>query len=210
MATTSLRPFLLAVVGVLLFFPSGSSAAPFSLGSRAARTVSPVRSSDGTRASSEDEPWSDVMELRRAGGMEPRRGWGGEHHPAEENDLYATLLTVQQQFGFELHVPQLVLLGAQSAGKTTFIQSIIGWKVGFTRSGTATRCPVVYELKNNSGKRDRIKVSVGTSADALTVLPGGPAGLPVFMQGHMERLEAENRFSHEPLWVRTENFCVWG
>lgn len=43
--------------------------------------------------------------------------------------------------------PSLVVTGTQSAGKTTFIETMTGFPVGPTTRGTGTRCPVRYILR---------------------------------------------------------------
>ena len=47
-------------------------------------------------------------------------------------------------------VPMLVVMGPQSSGKTSFIESLIGWGVGYTHRNTGTRCPVRYVLRSGT------------------------------------------------------------
>ncbi|CAE7488185.1 unnamed protein product [Symbiodinium sp. CCMP2592] len=73
---------------------------------------------------------------------------------------YSALRDLQQlgdagagQAATHMRVPLLALLGVQSSGKTSFLESIVGWAVGFTARGTATRCPVRYILRDGPNRR---------------------------------------------------------
>ena len=70
---------------------------------------------------------------------------------------YSALRDLQQlgdagQAATHMRVPLLAVLGTQSSGKTSFLESVVGWPVGFTARGTATRCPVRYILRDGPKK----------------------------------------------------------
>lgn len=72
---------------------------------------------------------------------------------------YVQLLKYAAEYQVSIDIPQLLLLGIQSAGKTSFIESFVGFPVGFTSPGTGTRCPVRYYLRFNSeAHQPRVKV----------------------------------------------------
>lgn len=56
------------------------------------------------------------------------------------------------QAAAQMQVPLLALIGVQSSGKTSMVESIVGFPVGFTARGTATRCPVRYILRSASNE----------------------------------------------------------
>jgi hypothetical protein len=62
-----------------------------------------------------------------------------------------TALAGDEELVNTLQVPQMVVTGGQSAGKTSFIESMVNFRVGPTDKGTATRCPVRYVLRNDAG-----------------------------------------------------------
>ena len=43
--------------------------------------------------------------------------------------------------------PAFVVIGAESTGKSTFVDSLIGVKITYSDAGCATRCPVEYFIK---------------------------------------------------------------
>ena len=55
-----------------------------------------------------------------------------------------------------IKVPMLVVMGPQSSGKTSFIESLIGWGVGYTHRNTGTRCPVRYVLRSGTNYSYRV------------------------------------------------------
>ncbi|CAK9020887.1 unnamed protein product [Durusdinium trenchii] len=67
-------------------------------------------------------------------------------------NAYSALKTVQEMdpdFKHKVRVPVMVITGTQSAGKTTFIEAMVGFPVGFTDRNTGTRCPVRYVLRRS-------------------------------------------------------------
>lgn len=101
-----------------------------------------------------------------------------------ELQLYTSLKTAQQRvpdWPGSLPVPVLCTVGMQSAGKTTFIEALIGFRIGTTCAGTGTRCPVRYILKDGephfavSGKRLKerceIQMEVERHMESLALKP---------------------------------------
>ena len=48
-----------------------------------------------------------------------------------------------------IDVVRYCLTGTESCGKTALLEDLVGHKLGFTAKGTATRCPVRYQLKES-------------------------------------------------------------
>lgn len=107
--------------------------------------------------------------------------------------------------GTALRVPQMVVTGGQSAGKTSYIESMVGFRVGPTDRTTATRCPVRYVLRSDKGKGTEVNYFV----DGEEV--GGAGDLIVkrekLRRAVMDRMERTCRggFSSEPIEVRIED-----
>ena len=51
----------------------------------------------------------------------------------------------------EEKIPKFLICGLQSVGKTSLLEAIANMPLGFTAEGTATRCPVEYELEQSFG-----------------------------------------------------------
>ena len=77
-----------------------------------------------------------------------------------------------------IDVVRYCLTGTESCGKTALLEDLVGHKLGFTAKGTATRCPVRYQLKE--------------SEKSEWFMDGRPIdgwdGLSASMKDHMERI----------------------
>ena len=51
------------------------------------------------------------------------------------------------EFGSEMNVPSIVVIGVESAGKSTLLSAIVGVPLTYTHGKTGTRCPVRYRLR---------------------------------------------------------------
>jgi len=112
------------------------------------------------------------------------------------DDLYRTLIRAQHKYGFDLQVPRLVLLGAESAGKTSLLEYLLGYSVAFKQGGTATRCPTMLTLKGNE--------ALGAGVRRITANDESveARGLANYIKGHMARLG--DGFSDEPMQIVVE------
>ncbi len=55
-----------------------------------------------------------------------------------------------------IELPQIVVIGAQSSGKTSVLESIVGRDFLPRGSGIVTRCPLVLHLRNIAqGEKDQ-------------------------------------------------------
>jgi len=86
----------------------------------------------------------------------PQNGFDLEHCVINDEHLSSIYISLQdacatiiddKKFCDDLAVPTMVVTGTQSAGKTTYIESMVGFQVGPTDRKTATRCPVRYVLR---------------------------------------------------------------
>jgi dynamin 1-like protein len=59
-----------------------------------------------------------------------------------------------------IRAPELILVGSQSAGKSSLINNIVKRKVSPTNSGITTRCPIHYRIRN--GISNDISISSGS------------------------------------------------
>lgn len=90
-----------------------------------------------------------------------------------------------------IECPSLVVTGTQSAGKTSFIETMVGFPVGYTARGTGTRCPVRYILRPS--KTAKYKVDGGDVE--------GRNGLLEAVNRKMRILEKANKFEEAPIVV---------
>ncbi|CAK9047172.1 unnamed protein product [Durusdinium trenchii] len=86
----------------------------------------------------------------------------------------------ENEFGSEMNVPSIVVIGVESAGKSTLLSAIVGVPLTFTQGNTGTRCPVRYRLRYGEDAKDPEVKVMGQ------VIP--PEKLPEKVQLHMESL----------------------
>lgn len=116
-------------------------------------------------------------------------------HPAEERqnvpNLLLRLLDYSQRFSIDLMLPTFVVIGLQSAGKTTFIQSFVRRAIGLSRGDIATYCPVVYTFEYHASSKDRYFFQ---DTEILPEQPTKPAAEILFhkVASHMETLKSRN------------------
>lgn len=60
----------------------------------------------------------------------------------------------ENEFGSEMNVPSIVVIGVESAGKSTLLSAIVGVPLTFTQGNTGTRCPVRYRLRYGEDAKD--------------------------------------------------------
>eukprot|EP00913_Durusdinium_trenchii_P024317 g22830.t1 len=149
-------------------------------------------------------------------GSSPWRGFKDQGSPVWK--AYSALKSVQEMDPnlLQVPVPVLVMMGMQSAGKTSFIESgqwyggkpdpskscvgllssrvleaMVKFPVGFTDRCTGTRCPVRYILRSSSVDSYKVGGEVVKRA----------ADVREKVREHMKRLAQTNSFSHEVLTV---------
>ncbi|CAK8999155.1 unnamed protein product [Durusdinium trenchii] len=124
-------------------------------------------------------------------GSSPWRGFKDQGSPVWK--AYSALKSVQEMDPnlLQVPVPVLVMMGMQSAGKTSFIEAMVKFPVGFTDRCTGTRCPVRYILRSSSVDSYKVGGEVVKRA----------ADVREKVREHMKRLAQTNSFSHEVLTV---------
>lgn len=69
------------------------------------------------------------------------------------NKLIATIEQVRTSCDGQLELPQICVIGDQSAGKSSLLASISG--IPFPEgTGMCTRCPIVVRMDNNCSKKN--------------------------------------------------------
>ena len=92
---------------------------------------------------------------------------------------------------------QFVLIGTQSAGKTSLLEQILGFPAGFKHHDTGTRAPVQYTLKRSKESETALKVTVdGRHCN--------PVDLPSIMKTKMEEIQRGPGFRQHPVKVTVE------
>lgn len=111
-------------------------------------------------------------------------------------------ITAEYNMENELEVPQLVVVGETSAGKSMLIQNFIRFPCTFAAIDVATRCPVAYRLTHNSTLRPgEVRVVHPESVD-------DPSKLSDHLKEVMERIKsnAPTGFSSKPYQIELESF----
>jgi len=114
-------------------------------------------------------------------------------------DLYSEIQNAMVVVGEQdfMSAPQLVVAGAQSSGKTTYIESLVGFRVGKTHRKTGTRCPVRYVLRCGEESLYSVRISSERPSQACSIQPigdaGGPAGSGLLEQRELLRQAVEEK-----------------
>jgi len=119
----------------------------------------------------------------------------------QEADVEGTDAEIDNRPSDLLQCPSLVVTGTQSAGKTTFIETLVGFPVGLTARGTGTRCPVRYILRP-SASASHVQYVV----DGLDC--GSRHGLLDAVNRKMATLQRQAQFSDVPIVVEIHEPAV--
>eukprot|EP00931_Biecheleriopsis_adriatica_P058238 TRINITY_DN34618_c0_g1_i1.p1 TRINITY_DN34618_c0_g1~~TRINITY_DN34618_c0_g1_i1.p1 ORF type:complete len:793 (+),score=145.77 TRINITY_DN34618_c0_g1_i1:38-2416(+) len=95
-------------------------------------------------------PYTSLSEGPEGSASQRACDTGLQQHP-KVSELYSALKTAAgkvPEWPHDMIVPVLCTVGMQSAGKTTFIEALVQFRVGTTCAGTGTRCPVRYILRD--------------------------------------------------------------
>ncbi|CAF4381314.1 unnamed protein product [Rotaria sp. Silwood2] len=119
-------------------------------------------------------------------------------------EAYTQLRTIAKKYNVEdkLEVPQLVLVGETSTGKSMLVQNFLRFPCSFSQTGIATRCPVAYRLVYNP------TLLIG---ELHIIRPAGitPPQLANYLQQLMRRIQEEccatGGFRLEPEWIEIES-----
>lgn len=75
---------------------------------------------------------------------------------ATAKHLYLYLSELLRLGGLGGEIPRIVVLGQQSMGKTTVIDSLIGHPLGYSSSDIGTCCPIVFHIAPSDGRIEEI------------------------------------------------------
>lgn len=87
--------------------------------------------------------------------------------------LYTSLNDICRTYGIDLPVPRLAVIGVQSAGKTSLLETFAGFPLGYTSPDTGTRCPVEYTFSHDPSLESpliELNGAVVTEQELLTKL----------------------------------------
>lgn len=115
-------------------------------------------------------------------------------------ELYTRLKKIAKDYNLEskLQVPQLVIVGETSVGKSMLVQYFLRFPCSFSQAKIATRCPVAYRLHYNPRLNDgEIKI---TEPKELT-----PQKLAYHLADYMKRIENTDGFRLEPYTIELES-----
>lgn len=122
------------------------------------RESSPVKSSSQPgvkRITQEDRDRAAAMIEQE------KRYWTEEYvnkeHPAKESSenkddmhtVFTKLQTLTQTYGYPLRIPEIIVVGMQSDGKSTFIEALLGFQFNTIDTQIGTRRPLLLQMKND-------------------------------------------------------------
>jgi hypothetical protein len=119
-------------------------------------------------------------------------------------EVYKELRAVAKKYNIEdkLEVPQLVIVGETSTGKSMLVQNFLRFPCSFSQADVATRCPVAYRLVYNPN----LPIS-----EIRVIRPAGiiHSKLANYLEQLMERIQREHAasagFRQEPEWIEIES-----
>ncbi|CAF1296725.1 unnamed protein product, partial [Rotaria sordida] len=119
-------------------------------------------------------------------------------------EAYTQLRAIAKKYNVEdkLEVPQLVLVGETSTGKSMLVQNFLRFPCSFSQTGVATRCPVAYRLVYNP------TLPIG---ELRIIRPRGITApqLANYLEKLMKRIQEEcsatGGFRLEPEWIEIES-----
>ncbi|OLQ13280.1 hypothetical protein AK812_SmicGene2657 [Symbiodinium microadriaticum] len=91
----------------------------------------------------------------------------------------------------EVRILTLVVFGVQSSGKTSFIEALLKFPVGYTHRSTGTRCPVRYILRNSPTATWTVGGMVCDTREDVRKC----------VSDYMKQLATSNKFENNPLKV---------
>jgi hypothetical protein len=124
-----------------------------------------------------------------------------DNMPMMDRELFSQYLAIRENLSTlkyelkNLNIPKLVLVGIQSAGKTTFLEVLTGLPLGFVSQKTGNRCLVEYTL-SHVPDLDGYEVEV-KSPSSLYYKKISEKELVKEVSKHMKELENEKSFSNE-------------
>ncbi|CAF0938989.1 unnamed protein product [Adineta steineri] len=114
--------------------------------------------------------------------------------------LYTRLKKITEDYKLEdkLQIPQLVIVGETSVGKSMLVQHFLRFPCSFSQAKIATRCPVAYRLHHNRELNDgeiKVRKPVGVT----------PQELAKHLANYMREIEESDGFRLEPYTVELES-----
>lgn len=115
-------------------------------------------------------------------------------------EAYAKLRQIAKDYSSEdtLIIPQLVIVGETSVGKSMLVQNFLGFPCSFSEANVATRCPVAYRLRYNSSLADD---------EPQFIQPNGlkQEQLADHLRDYMKQIEKTVGFRIEPYIIEIES-----
>lgn len=75
-----------------------------------------------------------------------------KHSSSANKDLYLLfneLQGISQEFGIDFETPEIVVVGMQSDGKSSFIEGLLGFQFNIVETNIGTRRPLILQMINN-------------------------------------------------------------
>jgi len=115
-------------------------------------------------------------------------------------EAYTKLRQIAKEHNCEdtLVIPQLVIVGETSVGKSMLVQNFLGFPCSFSETNIATRCPVAYRLRYNSSLADN---------EIHFIQPSGlrPEELADHLKAYMKQIEKTTGFRVEPYVIEIQS-----
>jgi GTPase SAR1 family protein len=137
-----------------------------------------------------------------------------EQHYQSNKDLYALfndLQGISADFNISFESPELVVVGMQSDGKSTFIEGLLGFQFNIVDTNIGTRRPLIIQMINNPEReqprcRFRKETAVAAGEDAFEDIdtPVNYLSDEIVRRTDMKTGSDKDRVSDQPIILRVE------
>jgi hypothetical protein len=129
----------------------------------------------------------------------------GEEGRNELNQMFSAFIALSSNSGIKIDVPEMVVVGMQSDGKSSFIEGLLGFQFNLVDTGIGTRRPLVIEMANDPSCASPIchfrKESDHTQFEPSATLVKDLAE-SITKRTNEEAGIEKDRVSHRPIFLR--------
>eukprot|EP01127_Copromyxa_protea_P016077 TRINITY_DN4719_c0_g1_i5.p1 TRINITY_DN4719_c0_g1~~TRINITY_DN4719_c0_g1_i5.p1 ORF type:complete len:420 (-),score=58.56 TRINITY_DN4719_c0_g1_i5:1350-2609(-) len=135
---------------------------------------------------------------------------------AELYCLFNDLAGMSADFGVNVSAPEIVVVGMQSDGKSSFIEGLLGFQFNLVDTNIGTRRPLVLQMVNDPSRRDarcrfRHESVVGETEDSFEEreIPVSALSSEIIRRTESIAGRDKNMVSSKPIFLRVEfNGCA--
>ncbi|KAL6054695.1 putative Interferon-induced GTP-binding protein Mx2 [Balamuthia mandrillaris] len=134
-----------------------------------------ARKEDKKRKREEEEKWSRVVKnkLKDESNRIDREERSSHESNRELYALFNELQGISHDFNIHFETPEIVVVGMQSDGKSSFIEALLGFQFNVVETNIGTRRPLILQMINNPEKEVPSCRFRKESSYTSTLQPGG-------------------------------------